>query len=166
MSVSRKQSSSLSSIRPVDVTTLRTTPSSGMAANPLTTADSVNGGVLRISFAWRSAYGGTANRCLSVSRPVGPSSIVRRVFPKPIPSRTRDAGRMVTIRPIRGTCSTPCCYRVRPEKRTTGPLLLHRKTPYTLLRGGRRIMNRVSHPAVDPGDRSSSAVLPDLATAA
>ncbi len=80
--VNRKQSSSLSSVGPVDVTTLRTTPSSGMAANPLTTVDSVNGGVLRISFSWRrSLVRTTPNRCLSASRPVGPSSILRRALP-------------------------------------------------------------------------------------
>ena len=73
----------MSSVRPVDVTTLRTTPSSGMAANPLTTADSVNGGVLRISFSWRrSLVRTTPNRCLSASRPVGPGSIPRRILPR------------------------------------------------------------------------------------
>ena len=82
MGVSRRQSSSLSSVRPVDVTTLRTTPSSGMAVDPLTTADSVNGSALRISFSWRRwLVRTTRNRRLSASRPVGPGSIPRRVLP-------------------------------------------------------------------------------------
>jgi len=66
----------------VDVTTLRTTPTSGMMASPLTTVDRVNGGVLRIPISWRrSLIRTTPNRCLSASRPVGPSSIRRRAFP-------------------------------------------------------------------------------------
>ena len=69
----------MSSERPVDVTTLRTTPTSGMTANPLSTVARVNGGVLRIFFSWRRPHGrAIPNRCLSASRYVGPSSIYRR----------------------------------------------------------------------------------------
>ena len=64
--------------RPVDVTTLRATPRDGMTANPLSTVARVNGGVLRMYVSWWSAWGGAPNRCLSASRPVGPSSKYRR----------------------------------------------------------------------------------------
>ena len=64
--------------KPVDVTTLRTTPTMGLGAYPLATPVRVNGGVLRMNSSWRSAHGGTSNRCVSALRPVGPSSIYRR----------------------------------------------------------------------------------------
>jgi len=64
--------------KPVDVTTLRTTPRMGLGAHPFATPARVNGGVLRMNASWRSPTGrGTPNRCVSASRPVGPSSIFR-----------------------------------------------------------------------------------------
>ena len=63
--------------RPVDVTTWRTTPRMGLGAHPLATPARVNGGVLRMFFSWRPAFGGTPNRCVSVRRPVGPGSMYR-----------------------------------------------------------------------------------------
>ena len=62
----------------MDVTTKRTTPTVPLKATPSSTFARVNGGVLRNSFSWRSARGGTPNRWLSVPRPVGPSSKHRR----------------------------------------------------------------------------------------
>src|SRR3989304_3751087 len=61
----------------MDVTTSRTTPTWAMSAHPLATPDRVNGGVLRMTSSWRSALCGTPNRCVSVTRPVGPSSMFR-----------------------------------------------------------------------------------------
>ena len=63
----------------MDVTTLKTTPTHAMTANPLSTVARVNGGVFRISFSWRRSLGRTTpNRWLSASRPVGPNSMTRR----------------------------------------------------------------------------------------
>ncbi len=64
--------------RPVDVTTLRTTPNRAMAASPSSTVVRVNGGVLRIYPSWRSVSDGIPNRWLSASRHVGSSSIIRK----------------------------------------------------------------------------------------
>ncbi len=64
------------------VTTLKTTPSHGMTANPLSTVARVNGGVFRMSSSWRRPQRrAIPNRCLSASRLVGPSSILRRREP-------------------------------------------------------------------------------------
>ncbi len=64
--------------KPVDVTTLRATPIVPLKAIPSSTFVRVSGGAFRNSFSWRSAHGGTPNRWLSVSRPVGPRSKSRR----------------------------------------------------------------------------------------
>ncbi|MCG8406901.1 MAG: hypothetical protein MI923_17020 [Phycisphaerales bacterium] len=62
--------------RPVDVTTLRTTPRMGLGADPLPTPVRVNGGVLRMTCSWRRPQcRAIPNRCLSASRLVGPSSM-------------------------------------------------------------------------------------------
>jgi len=64
---------------PVDVTTLRTTPTRAMMANPLSTIVRVNGGVLRIFFSWRRPHRRVIpNRWLSASRDVGPRSMKTR----------------------------------------------------------------------------------------
>ena len=77
----------------MDVTTLRTTPSSGMAAHPLATVDSVTGGVLRTYVSWRRSHvRATPNRCLSALRPVGPGSILRRAIPPHVRSFRPHAG--------------------------------------------------------------------------
>ena len=63
----------------MDVTTLRTTPTSAMTVGPLPTVARVNGGVLRMSFSWRRPRRrAIPNRWLSASRYVGLSSIRRR----------------------------------------------------------------------------------------
>jgi len=64
----------------VDVTTLKTTPTHAMTANPLSTVARVNGGVFRMSFSWRRPHRrAIPNRWLSASRLVGPSSMSRRL---------------------------------------------------------------------------------------
>ena len=51
----------------------------GLGTHPFAMPARVNGGVLRMNASWRSPTGrGTPNRCVSASRPVGPSSIYRR----------------------------------------------------------------------------------------
>ena len=63
----------------MDVTTLKTTPTHAMTANPLSTVARVNGGVFRIPFSWRRPEPrAIPNRWLSASRLVGPSSIQQR----------------------------------------------------------------------------------------
>ena len=57
----------------VGVTTLRMTPSLWLGACPSTTPDRVNGGV-RWIFSWDVGFAMIPNRCLSVTRHVGPSS--------------------------------------------------------------------------------------------
>lgn len=67
-------SSSLSSAKPANVTTVTTTPSGGMAANPFTIPGRVNGGVLRIPYSRRRWLVRTApNECSSASRGVAPA---------------------------------------------------------------------------------------------
>ena len=73
----------MSSVRPVDVTTDRTTPRLALAVIPSSTGVNLNGGVLRMfSSWWRLPFAATPNRWLSVSRPVGPSSSMTGGLPR------------------------------------------------------------------------------------
>jgi hypothetical protein len=87
----RKAKELLSSVRPVDVTTPRTTPRLALSVIPSSTGVNLNGGVLRRFSSWRRLRRATTphgqprqttpNRWLSVSRPVGPSSSILGRFP-------------------------------------------------------------------------------------
>ena len=66
----------------MDVTTPRMTPRLALSVIPSPTGVNLNGGVLRMFSSWRRwPRATTPNRWLSVSRPVGPRSILRKDLP-------------------------------------------------------------------------------------
>ena len=171
----------MSSSKPVDVTTYRTTPRLALSVIPSSTGVNLNGGVLwMLSSWWRLPRAATPNRWLSVSRPVGPRSIFQREHPPAVrdlpPPRAQEnvgekAHPRIARRRLRWARSTEADGD-RECAETSPSLFLHRRLdkgcfidgliqsshPSAKRRNTRACASFTSQPRLTAGQRSSRAL--------